>query len=94
MLSRIECAVGKPIVLKGYAIDVGHAIAAIQFSLDRGEHWTEYPTEGTNDYQRVNWAFEYAPTEPGLQVLWVRSVNDQGKPSPEHDSVELFVLNR
>jgi hypothetical protein len=91
MLPQIKCSVGKPLTLKGYAIDCGHAISSIEFSLDGGKHWSRYKTENTNDYQRVNWNFEFTLTEKGQYVLRVRSVNDQGKPSPESDSVELLV---
>lgn len=91
MLPRIECTVGKPVTLRGYAIDVGHAISAIQLSLDGGEHWTEYPTDGTNDYQRVNWSFEYVPQREGFFTMLIRSINDAGAASPECDSVELIV---
>lgn len=92
MLPRIECRVGKPVTLRGYAMDLGHSIASVQFSLDGGEHWTDYPTDGTNDYQRVNWAFEFTPQDEGLMVLLVRSVNARGHASPEADTVELFAI--
>jgi hypothetical protein len=91
MIPPIRCSAGEPLVLKGYAIDCGHAITAIEFSLDGGKHWSRYETEDTNDYQRVNWSFELLPPERGHYVLQVRSMNDQGKPSPEYDSVELLV---
>ena len=92
MLPRIECRVGEPVTLKGYAIDVGHAITAVQFSLDGGQNWTGYATKGANDYQRVNWSFEYIPPEQGVYELLVRSVNDAGKPSPDYDTVELIAM--
>ena len=57
----------------------------------QGENWTTYPTPGTNDYQNGAWRFDYVPKKAGLHVLKVRSVNDEGKESPEADFAELLV---
>lgn len=78
-------------MLKGNAYDFGHAISAIEFSLDDGAHWTRYATEGTNDYQNLTWTFAFTPEEPGLYVMLVRSVNDAGQVSPESAYVELEI---
>lgn len=75
--------------LEGYAIDCGHAITGVEFSLDDGEHWTLYETPGTNDYQRVSWQFSFVPERPGSYGLKVRSINDEGKPSPRCDYLEI-----
>ncbi|MDR0514187.1 MAG: hypothetical protein LBG81_03375 [Coriobacteriaceae bacterium] len=91
MIPQIECLAGSNIVLNGYAIDCGHAISSVEFSLDGGAHWSRYETKGANDYQRVNWSFEFPAPEKGSYLLQVRSVNDEGTPSPEADSVELLV---
>lgn len=91
MLSKIEGEVGKTLHLKGYAVDVGHRIEAVEFSLDAGEHWTCYRTPETNDYQVVTWYFDFTPPQEGLFVLLVRSVNDEGKRSPEPDHVEIVA---
>ncbi len=91
MIPRTEGHVGIPVRFEGSAYDFGHAISAIQFSLDKGEHWTTYETPHTNDYQNVSWAFEYVPEQPGDYTLYVRSVNDQGDVSPEAAFVHLHV---
>lgn len=66
-------------------------IAAVEFSLDDGEHWTRYETPDTNDYQNVTWTFDYTPEKAGFYVLRVRSVNDAGEHSPESAFAELQV---
>lgn len=91
MIPRTEGHVGVPVRFKGTAYDFGHAIAAIQFSLDDGEHWTTYETPGTNDYQNLTWTFDYTPEQPGNYVLRIRSVNDRGDVSPESAFAELHV---
>ena len=91
MISRAFGHVGRPIRFKGIAQDFGHAIAAVQFSLDDGVNWTTYPTPYTNDYQNVTWTFDYTPSKPGFYVLKVRAVNDEGRKSPEADFAEILV---
>lgn len=91
MIPRVYGKVGEPVRFKGTAYDFGHAIAAIEFSLDDGEHWTRYDTPDTNDYQNLTWAFDYTPEKAGFYVLKVRSVNDAGDVSPESAHVELEV---
>ncbi len=91
MIPRVSCTAGEPLTINGYAIDFGKAISAVEFSLDGGEHWTRYATEGANDYQRVNWSFECTLEEPGFYIMHVRSVNELGEPSPEPDFIEIQV---
>lgn len=91
MIPRVYGNVGSPLRLEGTAYDFGYAIKAIEFSLDEGEHWTTYPTEGTTDYQNVNWAFDYTPDEPGVYVMYIRSVNEKDEVSPESAYVELEI---
>lgn len=91
MIPRIYARAGESVRISGNAYDFGHAVAAIQFSLDEGEHWTAYETPGTNDYQNVTWEFECTFDRPGSYVLHVRSVNDEGKASPEAAFVALTV---
>lgn len=91
MIPRTEGRVGVPVRFKGTAYDFGHAISAIQFSLDDGEHWTTYETPNTNDYQNLTWTFDYTPEKPGFYVLRIRSVNDAGDVSPESAFAELYV---
>lgn len=91
MIPRIYGFVGKPIKLEGTAYDFGHSISAIQFSLDEGENWTEYPTEKTNDYQNLTWSFHFTPQQEGFYRMKIRSVNDRGETSPEAAYVELSI---
>ena len=91
MIGRVFGTAGNPIQIKGNAYDFGHAISAIEFSLDEGKHWTRYETEGTNDYQNLTWSFAFTPQEPGFYVMRIRSVNDRGEASPEAARVEIEV---
>ena len=91
MIPQIRKAMGEPVVISGNAYDFGHRITAVEFSLDNGAHWTTYGTDGTNDYQSVQWRFVFTPEAPGFYVLKVRSVNDEGKTSPESDFVEIVI---
>lgn len=91
MIPRTYGRVGQPVHFAGSAYDFGHAIRAIEFSLDEGAHWTRYDTPDTNDYQNLTWTFDYTPEKAGLYVLRVRSVNDEGVCSPEAAYAELMV---
>lgn len=91
MIPRVSGHVGQNVVIKGSAYDFGHAIAAIEFSLDEGAHWTRYETKGTNDYQNLTWTFSFVPEKPGMYAMRVRSVNDEGQVSPESAYVELEI---
>ena len=91
MIAPVYATAGQPVKLDGYAIDYGKRIERIEFSLDEGEHWTEYPTPGTTDDLMVHWEFTYTPEVPGDYRLAVRSVNEDGKPSPEWSWVTIHV---
>ena len=91
MIPRTYGRVGAPVRFKGGAYDFGHAVSAVQFSLDDGAHWATYETPGTNDYQNVTWTFDYTPERPGLYMLKIRAVSDDGRVSPEAAFAELQV---
>ena len=91
MIAPIYTSVGKTVQLKGTAYDFGHAISAIEFSLDEGKNWTRYDTPDTNDYQNLTWRFDWTPETAGTYRLLVRSVNDRGDHSPESAYVQIFV---
>lgn len=84
-------AVGDLIAFEGYADDCGTAIAAIEFSLDGGETWTAYETEGANGEQWVYWHFEYVAEAAGSYKLDVRAVTEDGTVSPLASSVVFAV---
>ena len=76
---------------QGNGLRLRHSIAAVEFSLDDGEHWTRYETPDTNDYQNLTWTFDYTLEKAGFYVLRVCSVNDAGEHSPESAFAELQV---
>lgn len=91
MIPRVFGKAGTPIVLEGSAYDFGQSVVAVEFTLDEGAHWTRYDTPGATDYQNVNWSFEWTPPEPGFYVMKIRSINEEGKHSPESARVEIEV---
>ena len=84
-------AAGDLIAFEGYADDCGTAIAAVEFSLDGGETWTAYETEGANGDQWVYWHFEYVAEAAGSYKLDVRAVTEDGTVSPLASSVVFTV---
>lgn len=84
--------VGVPIVFEGWADDYDRRIAAVQFSLDGGATWTEYPTDGADAVRWVYWRFEYLPEKEGSYTIKVRSVNDEGDASPVAATHSFEVL--
>lgn len=91
MIARTHGKAGDLLEFSGSAYDFGHSITAIQFSLNNGETWTTYETPGTNDYQNLNWKFQFSIEDPGFYVLRVRSVNDAGRVSPESAFSEIVI---
>jgi hypothetical protein len=83
---------GEPIHLEGYADDYDRDIRDLQFSLDGGEHWTEYPTEGARAGKWVRWTLELEPQDEGTWELLVRSVNERGDVSPVCARQEFRVV--
>lgn len=73
---------GQPVVFEGYADDYDKAIAAIEVSMDGGETWTTYETDGASADKWVYWYFTYTPEEAGTYKLMVRAVNEDGLVSP------------
>ncbi len=91
MLNTQYGFVGRPMVLSGYAHDYDKAIVAVRFSLDGGEHWTEYATPQATSDRLVQWRFEYTPRKAGEYRLLVCSVNELGQVSPTPDGVSFVV---
>lgn len=69
---------GQPIGFSGWVDDFERSIAAIQFSLDGGEHWTEYATPGVSAERGVRWQFAFTPPRAGRYLLNVRARNGFG----------------
>ncbi len=72
---------GYPIGFSGWADDFERNIAAIQFSLDGGEHWTEYATPGVSAERGIRWQFAFTPPRAGRYLLNVRTRNGSGSVS-------------
>ena len=89
MIPRTYGHVGKTIRFKGNAYDFGHAVRAIQFSLDDGESWTSYDVSGSSPDLWVHWTFSYTPERAGAYRLLVRCVTDDGRVSPLSDVAEF-----
>lgn len=64
--------VGRAVGFSGWVDDFEHSIAAVQFSLDGGVHWTEYATPGTSADRGVRWRFMYTPQKAGHYLLSAR----------------------
>lgn len=73
---------GGEISFEGYADDFGDAIAAVEFSLDGGETWTAYETEGAAKDRWVYWSFAFTPETQGRYKLSVRAKTASGNVSP------------
>ena len=73
MIGDVAARAGRPVVITGRSYDLGHAVSGVQFSLNEGASWTTYPFENTNDYQPVDWSFEFQPPRVGEYRLWVRA---------------------
>ncbi len=73
---------GEPITFEGYADDYGTPVAAVEFSLDGGEHWTTYDVEDATASKWVYWYFTYTPEAAGTYELTARAVTADGTVSP------------
>ncbi|MEF9875449.1 MAG: Ig-like domain-containing protein [Gordonibacter sp.] len=89
MIAPQQVEVGKPITFSGYAEDFGKQIVSVQFSLDNGENWTTYDVSDSACELSVQWTFTYTPETPGSYCLLVRSINSDGRASPEADLAEF-----
>lgn len=83
--------VGQEIVFEGYADDCGSAIRAVEFSLDGGETWTSYATEGATSERWVYWYFGFTPEEAGSYKLQARAVTEDGMVSPLASTIVFEV---
>lgn len=82
---------GKPFTFEGYADGFDEPIAAIEFSMDGGETWTSYSTDGADRNVWVWWRFAFTPEEPGSYVLKMRAVTDEGRYAPVDDEVMVVA---
>lgn len=71
-------AVGKPIEFSGYVDEPWDSIAAMQFSLDDGEHWTDYGIMDAAPGSGISWRFTFTPPKSGWYCLKVRAVHASG----------------
>ena len=82
---------GETVTFEGYADDLGDPIAAVEFSLDGGESWTSYETEGATAERWVYWHFDYQPEAEGTYQLSVRARTESGRVSPLAASLTFHV---
>ena len=69
---------GEPYTFEGFADAYDDPIAAMEFSLDNGETWKRFDTEGAVPGTWVYWHFTFTPEEEGAYVLKVRAVTEGG----------------
>ncbi|WMJ77097.1 MULTISPECIES: molybdopterin-dependent oxidoreductase [unclassified Sedimentibacter] len=81
---------GKPFTFEGFADGLEQNVVAVEFSMDRGETWTSYSTEGADIERWIYWNFVFTPPEKGAYVLMARAVTDEGLVSNE--PVEVMVV--
>ena len=86
-----DIALGDTVIFEGYADDLGEPIAAVEFSLDGGETWTSYATDGATSESWVYWHFGYTPEAEGSYKLTARAVTESGKVSPLESTVTFTV---
>lgn len=79
----------EPYAFEGWADGYDLNIAAIQFSMDGGQTWTECETPDADLNRWVHWSFEFTPQEgvDTAYVLQVRAVADDGRITPSPVSV-------
>lgn len=86
-----EIALGDTVFFEGYADDLGDPIVAVEFSLDGGETWTSYATDGATAESWVYWQFGYTPEATGTYRLTARAVTATGNVSPLESTVTFVV---
>ena len=73
---------GTEIMFEGYADDCGSVVTSVEFSLDGGETWTAFATEGASAEKWVYWNFTMQAPEAGDYQLAVRARTENGNVSP------------
>lgn len=91
MIGTVYGRVGESVELSGYADDFERPIEAVQFSLNDGKTWTDYPCAGSDAERLLRWRFEFVPKQEGSYRLLVRSKNDLGETSPTPARVQICV---
>ncbi|WP_283169808.1 sulfite oxidase [Curtanaerobium respiraculi] len=91
MIGEVQGKAKRPLTIRGYAQCFSDAIAAVQFSCDKGATWTTYETPQANDLCNVNWEFTFTPDEPGDYMLLVRALDSRGVFTPEAACVPFHV---
>lgn len=90
--SYVPLRIGDQVCLTGHVDDFDNRVAAVQFSLDGGTTWTEYPTEQARNDHGVTWSFRYTPEDIGVHLLVVRAVDGHGQPSPLSERFAFEVV--
>lgn len=74
-------ALFSPVILSGYIDSDNQPIISVEFSLDRGTHWTPYPTSDCLAGQGVTWQLTYLPPKKGIYLLTMRAIMANGMPT-------------
>ena len=91
MIGQVQGVAGTPVTLRGYAMEFGRSVCALEFSLDEGATWRTYATPGTRDNLNVDWTFTFTPERAGSYVVLVRAVDAAGTRTPSPARVEVLV---
>ena len=81
-MAKDTFAPGDVLTFEGYADDCGSAVTSVEFSLDGGETWIAFATEGATADKWVYWNFTMQAPEAGDYQLTVRARTEDGTVSP------------
>lgn len=87
------CRIGEPRTFTGFVDDFESNIAAIEFSLDDGEHWTSYAVKDASPKAGISWSFSYTPTQAGWHFLKVRAQDGAGNPSDLISTIPFLAVD-
>ena len=91
MIGQVRGVAGAPVTLRGYAMEFGQAVCALEFSLDEGATWKTYATPDMRDDLNVDWTFTFTPEHAGAYAVLVRAVDAAGTRTPSPARVEVLV---
>ena len=90
-MAKDTFAPGDMLTFEGYADDCGSAVTSVEFSLDGGETWTAFDTDGATAERWVYWNFTMQTPEAGDYQLSVRARTENGTVSPLTAKLDFTV---
>ena len=90
-MAKDTFAPGDMLTFEGYADDCGSAVTSVEFSLDGGETWTAFDTDGATAERWVYWNFTMQAPEAGDYQLSVRARTENGTVSPLTAKLDFTV---